>query len=45
MPPAARSYLRTRGFDGDLVRRYRSGWAPDDWDALCTALPLPAATS
>ena len=37
---AARSYLRTRGFDGDLVRRYRLGWAPDDWDALCAALPL-----
>ncbi|MEL7209020.1 MAG: DNA primase, partial [Actinomycetota bacterium] len=36
---AARSYLRTRGFDGDLVRHYRLGWAPDDWDALCTALP------
>jgi DNA primase len=36
----ARSYLRMRGFDGELVRRYRLGWAPDDWDALCTALPL-----
>ena len=37
---AARGYLRTRGFDGDLVRRYRLGWAPDGWDTLCSALPL-----
>jgi DNA primase len=36
----ARGYLRNRGFDGELVRRYRLGWAPDDWDALCTALPF-----
>jgi DNA primase len=35
----ARSYLRNRGFDGELVRKYRLGWAPDDWDALCSALP------
>ena len=33
----ARSYLRSRGFDGDTVRRYRLGWAPDDWDALARA--------
>ncbi|HEV7720052.1 MAG TPA: CHC2 zinc finger domain-containing protein, partial [Iamia sp.] len=29
---AARAYLRQRGFDGESVRRYRLGWAPDDWD-------------
>lgn len=34
----ARRYLRDRGFDGDKVRRYRIGWAPDDWDQLVRAL-------
>lgn len=34
----ARSYLRNRGLDGDTVRRYRIGWAPDAWDALARAL-------
>jgi DNA primase len=37
---AARSYLRKRGLDGDVVREYRLGWAPDAWDALCRALRL-----
>lgn len=37
----ARAYLRGRGFDGDLVRRYRLGWAPQDWDELARALRLP----
>src|SRR5439155_3176170 len=37
----ARSYLRSRGYDGDVVRAYRVGWAPDDWDALARALSLP----
>jgi len=37
----ARDYLRSRGYDGDTVRRFRLGWAPDDWDALCRALDLP----
>lgn len=36
----ARDYLRSRGYDGDVVRRFRLGWAPDDWDALCCALRL-----
>lgn len=39
---AARRYLRDRGFDGDMVRRYRIGWAPDDWDQLVRALDLPS---
>ena len=38
----ARGYLRSRGYDGDVVRTYKLGWAPDDWDALCRALKLPA---
>ena len=37
----ARDYLRSRGYDGDVVRRFRLGWAPDDWDALATALKVP----
>ncbi|HZA75036.1 MAG TPA: DNA primase [Acidimicrobiales bacterium] len=37
---AARSYLRKRGIDGDVVRDYRLGWAPDAWDELCRALRL-----
>ncbi|NLD76588.1 MAG: DNA primase, partial [Acidimicrobiales bacterium] len=38
---AARRYLRDRGFDGEMVRRYRIGWAPDDWDQLVRALKHP----
>jgi DNA primase len=34
----ARDYLRTRGIDGSLARRFRLGWAPDEWDALVTGL-------
>lgn len=30
----ARRYLRSRGFDGDAVRRFRLGFAPDSFDAL-----------
>ncbi|HXZ61876.1 MAG TPA: DNA primase, partial [Acidimicrobiales bacterium] len=37
----ARDYLRSRGYDGDIVRQFRLGWAPDDWDALAQALKLP----
>ena len=39
---AARRYLRDRGLDGDTVRRYRIGWAPDDWDQLVKALRFPS---
>lgn len=36
----ARAYLRSRGLDGDTVRRYRIGWAPDAWDALARHLAV-----
>ncbi|HXW33680.1 MAG TPA: DNA primase, partial [Acidimicrobiales bacterium] len=35
---SARDYLRSRGYDGEVVRRYKLGWAPDDWDALAKEL-------
>ena len=39
---AARHYLRAeRGYDGEVVRTYRLGWAPDGWDTLARALGLP----
>jgi DNA primase len=38
----ARGYLRSRGYDGEIVRTYKLGWAPDDWDALCRSAKLPA---
>ncbi len=37
----ARSYLRSRGYDGDVVRQFQLGWAPDDWDALARTLKVP----
>ncbi len=37
----AREYLRSRGYDGQVVRQFRLGWAPDEWDALCRHLRLP----
>jgi DNA primase len=37
---AARSYLRSRGYDGDIVRQFQLGWAPDDWDALARTLKV-----
>jgi DNA primase len=37
----ARAYLRSRGYDGDVVRAYQLGWAPDEWDALARALAAP----
>ena len=36
----ARDYLRSRGYDGEVVRRFRLGWAPDDWDAMSRQLGL-----
>lgn len=35
---AARDYLRSRGLAGDVARRFRIGWAPDDWDLLSREL-------
>ncbi|MDP9420365.1 MAG: DNA primase [Actinomycetota bacterium] len=37
---AARGYLRSRGYDGEVVRRFQLGWAPEGWDQLCRALSL-----
>jgi DNA primase len=37
----ARGYLRSRGYDGDVVRQFQLGYAPDDWDALAKALSVP----
>lgn len=37
---AARGYLRQRGFDGEMVRRYKVGYAPDGWDHLSRKLKL-----
>ncbi len=37
----ARAYLRKRGLDGDLVRQFKIGWAPDDWDQLAKHLRAP----
>ena len=31
----ARGYIRRRGFDSEAVRRFRMGYAPDGWNALC----------
>jgi len=36
----ARGYLRTRGYDRDIVEQFRLGWAPDDWDQLARSLSL-----
>jgi DNA primase len=41
----ARDYLRTRGIDGELARRFRLGFAPAGYDELAKALRLPAAVS
>jgi DNA primase len=39
----ARQYLRSRGYDGDIVRRFKLGWAPDAWDELARSLHSPPA--
>jgi DNA primase len=39
---AARGYLRAeRGYDGQIVRQYRLGWAPAGWDELVRAIQVP----
>ena len=37
---AARHYLRGRGYDSDIVKSFRLGWAPDDWDRLAKHLKV-----
>ena len=37
---AAREYLKSRGIGGDLARKFKLGWAPDEWDALASGLKL-----
>ncbi len=39
---AARQYLRSRGIDGETVRAFKLGYAPDEWDALASAIKVPA---
>ncbi|HSJ36419.1 MAG TPA: DNA primase, partial [Acidimicrobiia bacterium] len=34
----ARAYLRSRGYDGDVVDEYRIGFAPDEWEVLVKEL-------
>lgn len=38
---AARGYLRSRGLDGDDVRTFGIGWAPEGWDELARAIKVP----
>lgn len=39
---AARAYLRReRGYDGDVVRQYQIGWAPEGWNHLVRSLGQP----
>jgi DNA primase len=37
----ARQYLRSRGYDGEIVRSFKIGFAPDAYDELVKALKLP----
>ena len=39
----ARAYLRQRGYDRDVVERFRLGWASDGWDELVRGLGVPPA--
>jgi DNA primase len=41
----ARSYLRGRGLEGEVVREFKLGWAPDSWDEACKALALDEKTA
>ncbi len=36
----ARDYLRERGYNGEIARQFKIGWAPDDWDQLARHLKL-----
>ena len=39
----ARQYLRSRGYDGEVVRKFRLGYVPAAFDELVRALRLPGA--
>ncbi len=39
----ARAYLRGRGYDGTVVRRFQLGFAPNGFDELVSALPARSA--
>lgn len=39
----ARQYLRSRGFDGDTVRKFRLGWAPEGGNHLVRGVKASAA--
>jgi DNA primase len=39
----ARQYLRSRGYDGDVVRQFRLGWAPERSGNLAKALGMPGS--
>lgn len=41
---AARAYLRRRGYDAQVVRGFRLGWAPEGWDVLSSRLGVPEPT-
>ena len=36
----AREYLKSRGYNSEIARRFGIGWAPDDWDQLARHLKL-----
>ena len=38
----ARQYLRSRGYDGAVVRQFQLGWAPSSGSQLVRSLALPA---
>jgi len=38
----ARGYLRSRGYDKEIVQQFRLGYSPDDWDQLAKNLGVPA---
>ena len=39
----ARGYLRQRGIDGELAKRFNLGWAPAGWDELVKGAGVTAA--
>lgn len=40
----ARGYLRDRGLTGEQVRKFKIGWAPDDWDMLYRSIKVKQET-